>query len=217
MGENIKVKISVFDTFALTYNLTKRTGIMHLAENTSLVNPDEGLLRQRKERIREKEQWYVIYTRSRQEKNLSEKLSQAGFKTYVPLVKRVKQWSDRVKSTEQPLFNSYIFIKGVWDKQELKDYKGVVKIVSFENGPAKVSQEEIETLKSIIQHGYDVMEITDYKHLLTGCRVIIDGGPLKGKTGELLDCTGDYWFLICFDNFHNSIKVKVPSQYLKKI
>lgn len=190
---------------------------MHRTESTDLTNSAEVILRQRKERQREKELWYVIYTRSRHEKNLSDKLSQAGYKTYVPLVKTMKQWSDRKKEMEMPLFNSYVFIKGVHEKQELKDYKAVVKFVSFKNGPAKLTQQDIETMKSIIQLGYDVMEIEEYQHLLAGSKVMISGGPLKGKIGELLNCSGEHWFLMCFDQLNNNIRVKVPSQYLKKI
>lgn len=168
-------------------------------------------------KMENKETWYVIYTRSRQEKTLSEKLSAAGFHTYVPLVKRSVQWSDRQKETDVPLFNSYVFIKGICDKHRIREYKGVVRFLDFGNGPAKVSQKEIDILKSIIRYGYDIREIEDLNNLKVGSKVMIIGGPLKGMVGELIANTEEDWFVISFESINSSIQVRVSSDKLKKI
>ena len=54
--------------------------------------------------------WYVIYTKSRYEKAVSEKLALSGIEVYCPLLKRKKLWSDRWKWVEEPLFRSYCFV-----------------------------------------------------------------------------------------------------------
>ena len=55
--------------------------------------------------------WYVLYTKSRQEKKVAESLQAIGIEAFCPLVTVVKQWSDRKKKVQLPLINSYIFSK----------------------------------------------------------------------------------------------------------
>jgi len=164
-----------------------------------------------------KEIWYVIYTKSRHEKTLAEKLIVSGYEVYLPLVIKNSQWSDRKKKVEVPLFNSYIFIKNFCDKDKLKDFKGFVNFLQYNNSPAKVTTREIETLKSIIKLGYDVSEVTDINLLETGSKVMVMAGALKGLVGELITKSDDEWFLINFEQFGNSIQVRVPSRILKKL
>ncbi len=161
--------------------------------------------------------WHVIYTKSRQEKLVAEKLSAAGYETYLPLVKVLSQWSDRKKLVEKPLFNSYVFIRDVKDNDQVKTYNGVVGFLKYNNKPAKVRQHEIDTLRSIILHGYDVTELGDPSALIKGSRVMVMAGPLKGNIGELYENSESEWFVIHFENIGNSIKVKIPGKLLKKI
>ena len=55
--------------------------------------------------------WFVIYTRSRFEKKIYQELLKINIESYLPLQKKLKQWSDRKKWVEEPLFRSYIFVK----------------------------------------------------------------------------------------------------------
>jgi transcription antitermination factor NusG len=163
------------------------------------------------------ENWYVIYTKSRQEKSLSEKLSAAGFEVYLPLVRKQSQWSDRKKVIEVPLFSSYVFIKDICEKDKLRDFKGFVGFLKYNNQPALVSSREIETLKSVILYGFDVSEAGDISRLEQGAKVMVMTGPLKGMTGELINIADHDLFMINFENFGNSIQVRVPSNILKKL
>ena len=54
--------------------------------------------------------WYALYTRSRSEKKVLIELQYAQIEAYLPLVTRLKMWSDRKKKVEEPLFRSYIFV-----------------------------------------------------------------------------------------------------------
>ena len=55
--------------------------------------------------------WYVLYTKPRNEKKVAQRLSEAGYNVYCPLQKVRRQWSDRTKVLEEPLFKSYLFIQ----------------------------------------------------------------------------------------------------------
>jgi hypothetical protein len=54
--------------------------------------------------------WYVLYTNPKAEKRVSEQLTKMGITNYCPLITKVKQWSDRKKKVEEPLFTSYVFV-----------------------------------------------------------------------------------------------------------
>ena len=57
--------------------------------------------------------WLVFYTKSRQEKKVRDILLRRGFEVFLPLQKVMRQWSDRKKKVEVPLFNAYIFVTEV--------------------------------------------------------------------------------------------------------
>lgn len=77
--------------------------------------------------------WYVIYTQSRYEKKIAQKLNEQNFKVDLPFNTEVSQWSDRKKKIEKPLFSSYVFVY----LDSLKDYSkamsidGVVLFIKF--------------------------------------------------------------------------------------
>lgn len=164
-----------------------------------------------------KELWYVIYTKSRHEKILAEQLEDSGYEIYLPLIKKTRIWSDRKKIIEVPLFNSYIFIKGVFEKHLMKEFKAFVAFLQYNNKPAIVRQTEIDTLKSIIQHGYDINEFTTAQEFKIGNKVEVSSGPLKGITGELVSISDVDWFVLNFEGMGNGIQVKIPSKLLNNI
>jgi transcription antitermination factor NusG len=55
--------------------------------------------------------WYAIYTRPRWEKKVNFLLQGKGIESYCPLNKVRRKWSDRIKTIEEPLFKSYVFVK----------------------------------------------------------------------------------------------------------
>jgi transcription antitermination factor NusG len=55
--------------------------------------------------------WSAIYTRSRNEKKVAERLNASGIKVYCPTQTTLKQWSDRKKKVTEPIFKSYVFVQ----------------------------------------------------------------------------------------------------------
>ncbi|MBK6836162.1 MAG: UpxY family transcription antiterminator [Bacteroidetes bacterium] len=54
--------------------------------------------------------WFALYVSSRAEKKVMESLLTKGIQAYAPLVKTVRNWSDRKKTVELPLLNGYVFV-----------------------------------------------------------------------------------------------------------
>ena len=59
--------------------------------------------------------WYAIYVKSRHEKNVFQELCDKGIKSSIPLIKQTRQWSDRKKIIDVPLFAGYVFVNiNIW-------------------------------------------------------------------------------------------------------
>ena len=93
--------------------------------------------------------WYAIYTKSRNEKKVALNLQEKGIEVYLPLLKTLKQWSDRKKWVEEPLFRSYLFVR-ILDKNylEVLQTDGVVRFITFRQERIPVPDQQIEAVKA---------------------------------------------------------------------
>ncbi len=161
--------------------------------------------------------WNVVYTSSRQEKKVAQRLSDMGVENYLPIVKVLSQWSDRKKLIEKPLFNGYVFVRLVKNPDEVLRVTGVAGYLKYNKKNAVVYQHEIDTIKSLIHYGYDMTAIDISEDLEIGEKVMITDGTLKGQIGELVLKNDTKWFIIFFEYFGNGVQVKIPSKLLKPI
>lgn len=134
------------------------------------------------------QQWYVLYTKSRHEKKVADRLRAAGFTVYCPLQKISKRWSDRTKIIEEPLFKGYIFILIEDHKRdEVFSFPGTVRYLVWLRRPAVVRKEEIDTIQKWLgQYNHSDIDISD---ILPGDYVRITSGPFTGEQAILLDKT----------------------------
>lgn len=167
--------------------------------------------------MEEGKNWHVVYTASRQEKKVAQKLTEHNFENYLPIVKVLSQWSDRKKLVEKPLFNGYVFVRETAQYEQVLKITGVVAFLKYNGKHAIVRQHEIDTIASLIRYGYDISSFNHSDHMTVGQKVMITDGSLKGQVGELYNKSDGDYFVIHFENFGNSLHVKIPSQLLKPI
>ncbi len=127
--------------------------------------------------------WYVIYTQPRNEKKVADQLEKLGIEVYCPLVKQMKQWSDRKKEVWVPLISSYVFVN-IEERKRNKVFEahGVVRYLFWLGKPAVVRDIEILALKEGLKERISAVEITQYK---AGDTINIPVGPFKGKEGTI--------------------------------
>ena len=95
--------------------------------------------------------WYAVYTKPRWEKKVADLLARKGVEHYCPLNRVVRQWADRKKTVEEPLFKSYVFIRStVAELLKVKQTDGVVNLVYWLGKPAVIRDEEIDTIKRFL-------------------------------------------------------------------
>jgi transcriptional antiterminator RfaH len=130
--------------------------------------------------------WYVLYTKPRNEKKVAQRLSEAGYNVYCPLQKVRRQWSDRTKVLEEPLFTSYLFIQ-IEDnrRDEVFTFPGTVRYLFWLRRPAQVRQVEIHAIKKWLgQYNHEDMGISQ---IMPGDFVRIASGQFSGEEAVLLD------------------------------
>ena len=160
--------------------------------------------------------WYALYTKSRAEKKVEVELLAKDIETYLPLEKRLKQWSDRKKWVKEPLIRSYIFVRvSLGDLQKAYYTPGVVKIIHFEGKPAPIPDKQIQAIRDILESG-ESYEVTS-DQFQVGEMVEIKGGNLQGLKGELIKHVNRYKVLIRIDAIQQNLLININPSHLEKI
>lgn len=157
--------------------------------------------------------WHALYVRSRSEKKVLSQLEDMGLEAYLPLITVVKQWSDRRKKVEEPLFKSYVFVNSS-DKQYISilNVYGVVKFVCFEKEAVVVPENQILAIKKFVrdyEHGEEYKMQND-EDLKVGQRVRIINGPMKGLVGRLDTIRNKRHLVVYIEVVGQSIPVHIP-------
>jgi transcription antitermination factor NusG len=96
--------------------------------------------------------WNVIYTKSRSEKKVEERLKNIGIEAYCPVRTEVKFWSDRKKSILVPVLPSMVLVKIDKNKRnQVFDIPGVVRYMFWLKKHAVVRDSEVDSLKLLLK------------------------------------------------------------------
>lgn len=138
--------------------------------------------------------WYVLYTKSRNEKAVAVRLQEIGLEVYCPVKRIRRRWSDRWKWVEEPLFSSYCFVHLAEEQRdEVFRVPGVVRYLFWLGKPAVVRNQEIEQIKTWLNDfDHEQIEVLSFQ---PGERVAIASGPLMHQGGEVVKQQGNYLYL----------------------
>jgi len=139
--------------------------------------------------------WYVIYTKPKWEKKVAEKLAQAGIECYCPLITQIKQWSDRKKKVEVPLFNSYVFVQlPEVDRNTVFKVPGVVRYLFWLGKPAIVRDEEIKIIKTSLTSS-NIADIS-VSSIQVGDRIKLDSGAFSNQDAIVQEISKTHYILV---------------------
>ena len=125
--------------------------------------------------------WFVIYTKSRQEKKVALELEKMGITVYCPMINQIRQWSDRKKKVEVPLISSYVFVQlKERDREAVFEAPGIVRYVYWLEKPAIVRDEEIAVMKAWLSTQTVEAKV---EGLRRGDRMKVSSGIFEGKKG----------------------------------
>jgi transcriptional antiterminator RfaH len=160
--------------------------------------------------------WYAAYTNSRAEKKVLKELLHQGIEAYLPLQKKLRQWSDRRKWVEEPLIRCYIFVHiDKKDYYQVLNTRGVVRYITFEGKAVPIPENQIDVLRKLVATEADI-EVTTEK-LSPGDKVRVVSGPMHGLEGALVDYRGNHRVMVRIDHIGQQLLVSIPAGFLETI
>ncbi len=160
--------------------------------------------------------WYALYTRSRHEKSVAEQLSEKGIEHLLPLYDVLSQWKDRKKLVRKPLFPGYLFvyILGEADLAAAQHTRGVVHVVSNGAGPVSIPEQQVESVRRMVEASVDV---DPWPALKRGQRVRVRTGPLQGVEGYVSRRKGVHRIVVTVDLLGQGVAAEINPEYLEAL
>ena len=160
--------------------------------------------------------WYAVYVRSRHEKKVYHLFEEKGIESSLPLIKITRQWSDRKKKVEVPLFRGYVFIRIDIrnDKLNILKTDGVVKFIGIGKNPSRIPDEQIHWMHMIVEKSDTVK---NEKEIPVGQKVRVTAGPFKGVEGVAMRLGNQSRLVIVIESIMDAISVEISPNYLDKI
>jgi transcription antitermination factor NusG len=153
-------------------------------------------------------QWFALYTQPRKEKVLDSELKKRGIESFLPLKKSLRQWKDRKKLVEIPLFPSYIFVNVDDNKlYEIVQVTGAVRFIYFEGKPVPVPQEQIDSIKILLER--EIEFELQRNNVRVGDRVQIREGRFAGLTGVIRNERKKTMFAVIIDALQVNMTIEV--------
>src|SRR5271165_6024603 len=155
------------------------------------------------------ERWFAVHTHARHEKVVAQAVREQGIASFLPLVKQVRQWSDRRKVVELPLFGCYVFVKiAPTSDHRVRVLKvnGVLSFVGTHGIGIPIPEEQIEAVRLLVE---EQLPVCSHPFLRIGQRVRIRSGALAGVEGILVSRSGERTLVISLEAIQRSLSVRV--------
>ena len=129
--------------------------------------------------------WFVIYTKPRQESKVLERLTHLGIEAYTPTKIEVRKWSDRKKKVTVCLLPSMVLVC-LEEKEVSKVFEvpGVRRYLFVHGERARVTNDEVLAMKHYIVNTYQLLNKKDH---LVGSKIKI---PSLNQEAEIISVKG---------------------------
>jgi len=129
--------------------------------------------------------WFVLYTKPRNELKVLDRLSILGVEVYTPTKIEVRKWSDRRKKVTVALLPSMVLV--CLQENEVNkvfEVPGVRKYLFVHGERARVKDDEVLAMKHYIENTY---QLTDEKKMEIGGKVKV---PFLDKEADIISIKG---------------------------
>ena len=162
--------------------------------------------------------WFVIQTKAFAEKKVYANLLKKEMTLFLPLVKTVRQWSDRKKTIQAPLIPNVVFIYCCEEDLKMLFFEPFIfGVLKYLKKPAVVKEHEIHNL-SILINGSSDEEIVFLNEIVKpGDLVEVTKGPFAGLQGESIEFNGKHRIRVRIDAISTQCLVSIPISFIRSL
>lgn len=167
--------------------------------------------------MEEEKNWYALYTKPRWEKKIDASLTKKNIESWCPLQKIEKQWTDRKKIIEEPLFKSYIFVH-IANSERSKVFQtdGILNFVYYLGKPAIIKEAEINLIKQYLLEKDVKISLISKEGFEESTKIRVNHGVFMGKVGTVLKNMKKKIF-VKLESLGQVMVVEFPVEYLSHL
>jgi len=159
------------------------------------------------------DRWYVLHTRSRQEKAVATQLAARKVSHFLPLVEQVHFYGNRKAVVSLPLFPSYVFLHGTAEQAyEVDRTKRLVRIITVKD--QQQLEWELQNLRLALKKK---APLDPYPYLKKGVRAEVKSGPFRGLQGVIEDRLKPERLLLQIDMLGRALSVEIDGALLEPV
>ena len=145
--------------------------------------------------------WHAVFTASRAEKKVRDRLEELGVECFLPVQTVLRQWTYR---------KSRVVVK-------VLQTKGVVAFLRLkgEAGAAVIPDKQMEDFRFLLDFSEEAVEMTN-ENIKAGDLVRVVKGSLRGMEGELIRHKGVTKVLVRIDMLGCAM-VNIPASFVEKL
>lgn len=164
-----------------------------------------------------KTEWYAVQTLYRYEHRIARDLTVKGFETYLPILRETRQWTDRKKVLEVPVFGGYVFIRqeaSLRNRVRVLETTGVVRILGDNQAPVPIPEIEIESVRRMIESGASCRKC---ELVTVGTMVEVKRGALTGIRGRLVRIHNSLHLVLSVATVSQAVSVEVDLEDVEPV
>ncbi len=159
--------------------------------------------------------WFGLRVRSRSEPMTTALLEGKGYAPFFPAYNVSRQWTDRIRQVDTPLFPGYLFCR--LDSQKILPIlttPGVLGVVGFGKVPAPIDEQEIDAIRAVVTAG---LPAQSWPFTREGDEVSIVAGPLRGVRGIVNTLKNDRHLILSITMLQRSVSVEVDLNWVRRV
>ncbi len=157
--------------------------------------------------------WFVLHTRSRQEKAIASHLAAKGIDYFLPLVPQVRYYGRRKTTVRLPLFPSYVFLLGnVEQAYEADRSKRLTRIIQVAD--QQLLDWELQNLRMAVDKQ---APLDPHPHLQSGVRAEVRAGPFRGLQGVIEQRVRPDRLLLQVDTLGRAVSLEIDGALLEAL
>jgi transcription antitermination factor NusG len=158
--------------------------------------------------------WIAIFTKTKQEAAAEGYLKSLGIESFLPRQKVLRQWSDRKKWIEAPLFPNYLFARiSCREFDKALQHSSISFCIKIGGYPCFIPDSQIDAIRTLLTHNIR-FKVTN-KNFAPGTQVEIVSGPLIGRRAEVIKSKGKEELILRLDCIRQNLAIITSCHYVR--